>query len=382
MIIQRTVADRLERSLLDTKTVTLLYGPRQAGKTTLIQQTTQDNKKAAYFLGDDLFVQDVWSKNEQSVLRRAVADSTILVVDEAQRIPNIGLSAKIVVDTMPVKLVLTGSSSFELANTVGEPLTGRTSTFFLYPLSWVELQEKYRTTRPEIALEELLTFGMYPRVHTLTTQEERIAYLVEYTNNYLTKDILMLADVRKPKKVIDLLTLLALQVGNEVRIMELAEKLELSKLTVERYLDVLEKMFVIVNLHGFSRNLRNEVTKTSKYYFVDVGVRNAILRNFSPLRVRTDVGALFENWFVIERMKQYANAGKTANFYFWRTYEQQEIDLIEECDGALTAYECKWSEKKSPAAPSGWEHAYPEARFVPVCGTGVFELLEKVEGRE
>lgn len=377
-MINRTIQKALSDSFDDSSTVTLLYGPRQAGKTTLLREIIggHDQASVEYFSGDDLFVQETFGQHELESLSKVVSGRDLVIVDEAQRIENIGLSAKLLVDTLSVKVVLSGSSSFELSNRVSEPLTGRTKTFHLHPLSWTEVAESFRTTRPENALEDLLRYGMYPRVRTLSNDTEKESYITEYLSNYLSKDILIFDDIRKPKKVIDLLTLLALQVGNEVSVAELSRHLSLSQPTVERYLDILEKMFVIVNLRGFSRNLRKEISKTSKYYFTDIGLRNAVVRNFNPLRLRNDAGALFENWFILERMKQLGNAGIPANFYFWRTYDQQEIDLIEERAGTLTGYECKYASGKSIKSPRDWSATYPDARFIPVVGTDAFALLE------
>ena len=377
-MINRTIQKPLSDSFADSSTVTLLYGPRQAGKTTLLREIIggYDQAKIEYFSGDDLFVQETFGRHELEALSRVVSGKDIVIVDEAQRIENIGLSAKLLVDMLLTKVVLSGSSSFELSNRVSEPLTGRTKTFHLHPLSWAEVSDSYRTTRPENALEDMLRFGMYPRVRTLPNDAEKESYITEYLNNYLSKDILIFDDIRKPKKVIDLLTLLAPQVGNEVSVAELSRHLSLSQQTVERYLDILEKMFVIVNLRGFSRNLRKEISKTSKYYFTDVGLRNAVIRNFNPLRLRNDAGALFENWFILERMKRLGNAGIPTRFYFWRTYDQQEIDLIEERSGTLTGYECKYASGKGIKPPRDWSATYPDARFIPVVGADAFALLE------
>lgn len=378
-MINRTIQKSLADSFADLNTVTLLYGPRQAGKTTLLREIIgeYDAPSVEYFSGDDLFVQEIFGKNSLETLRRAVSGKDIIVIDEAQRIADIGLSAKLIVDELLVKVVLSGSSSFELSNKVSEPLTGRTKTFYLHPFSWAEVSARYRKMLPTDALEDVLRFGMYPKVQTLGSDSEKESYLSEYLGNYLSRDILMFGQVRKPKKVLDLLSLLALQIGGEVSVAELSRALSLSQPTVERYLDILEKMFVIINVRGFSRNLRKEISKTSKYYFVDTGLRNAVIRNFNPMRLRNDAGALFENWFVAERMKFLGNAGIPTNFYFWRTYDQQEIDLIEERGGGLTAYECKYASGKTVKAPRDWSAAYPDARFVPVVGADALPLLEE-----
>ncbi|MBI5417618.1 ATP-binding protein [Candidatus Poribacteria bacterium] len=375
MLINRVLSSKIENILLKEPKVIILYGPRQAGKTTLIHLITSKIDKKLYFVGDDLYAQNLFRNNELEALKRVIGDNKILIIDEAQRIDNIGLTLKILIDSLPVTIFVSGSASFDLANKINEPLTGRTKTFLLYPLSYQEVSEKYRQTSNDTAIGEMLRFGMYPKVHTFSSDQEKQDYLYEYINNYLYKDVLMFEDIRKPKKVIDLLTLLALQIGKEVAISELAQNLSMSQKAVLNYLDVLEKMFVIINLRGFSRNLRKEISKTSKYYFMDVGVRNALIRNFNELKLRADAGDLFENWFIIEKYKLSGNLGKPANFYFWRTYDQQEIDLIEERDGKLTGFECKFSPKKELAAPKDWINTYPNSSFETINSNNYFKHL-------
>jgi len=366
-MINRKIGEKIKQAIKGEKKVIIIYGPRQAGKTTLIKLMLSDlGEKYEYFTGDDLYAQNVFSKNELESLKR-ILKNEILVIDEAQRIENIGLSLKLIYDNLPIKIIASGSASFDLANKLSEPLTGRTKTFQLYPMAYAEVKDQYDKISPETFLEEILRFGMYPKVHTLTGHREKEDYLYEYLNNYLYKDILVFEGVRKPKKVVDLLTLLALQIGKEVAISELAQNLALSQKSVQSYLDVLEKMFVIVNLRGFSRNLRKEISKTSKYYFIDVGLRNALIRNFNPLNLRSDAGDLFENWFVMEKIKAASIFDKPANFYFWRTYDQQEIDLIEERGGKLAGYEIKWKSAKIKP-PSDWLKTYKEA---------IFEVIDK-----
>jgi hypothetical protein len=375
MFIDRTITPQLTEALRGEKKVVILYGPRQAGKTTLITSVAAATQPAQFFNGDDLYAQDLFKKNDLEALRRAVGGAELLIIDEAQRIENIGLSLKVLIDNLPLTILVSGSASFELANKVSEPLTGRTKTFWLYPFSWFEVADRYRRTSAAVAMDELLRFGMFPKVHTLAAEKEKEDYLYEYLNNYLYKDLLMFGEVRKPKKVVDLLTLLALQLGGEVSLAELAQQLSISHKAVGNYLDVLEKMFVVYNLRGFSRNLRKEISKTSKYYFMDVGLRNALLRNFNKLTLRSDAGALFENWFIMEKIKQAGNTRQPANFYFWRTYDQKEIDLIEERQGRLVGYEMKWSADKKAAAPADWLHAYQNASFETVHPQNCFGYL-------
>ncbi|MBI5230457.1 MAG: ATP-binding protein [Candidatus Magasanikbacteria bacterium] len=376
MYIKRIAEENIKKIFNKEKKVMILYGPRQAGKTTLIKVLTESIKnQTIFFNGDDIYAQKIFSNNELNALKPIIGNKKILVIDEAQRIQNIGLTLKLIIDNLPTTILVSGSASFDLANKINEPLTGRSQTFWLYPFSFSELKEKYAATATETALEEMLRFGMFPKIHTSTADEEKQDYLYEYTNNYLFKDILMFETVRKPKKILDLLTLLALQIGNEVSVAELAQNLSLSQPTVANYLDLLEKMFVLYNVRGFSRNLRKEISKTSKYYFYDVGLRNAIIRNFNPLQVRSDAGVLFENWFIMEKIKKAHNTKQYANFYFWRTYDQQEIDLIEEYGGKLFGWECKFSEKKIPSAPGDWQKNYPHAMFTAVNGQNFLKWL-------
>lgn len=343
----------------------IIYGPRQSGKTTLINQILEKTALPRVFLdGDDLRVQELLARADLDRLRKIVGENKLLVIDEAQRIENIGLTLKLVFDHFGIHIIASGSSSFDLANKINEPLTGRTSTFTLYPFSFDEIPLAPPITSNIERLEEFLRFGMYPKVITLAAQKEKEDYLYELINAYLYRDILSFQSVRKPKKIVDLLSLLALQIGSEVSISELAQNLALSKIIVEKYLDLLEKMFVLVNLRGFSRNLRKEISKTSKYYFVDLGLRNALIRNFNALNLRSDVGALFENFGIIERMKKYFNHRQYANHYFWRTYDQKEIDLIEEAKGELNAFEFKWDIKKTAWKPANeFTRTYENSRF-------------------
>ncbi len=373
-MLNRAIAERIKKAIKGERKVIIIYGPRQSGKTTLIKFLLAEMEaEYEYFTGDDLYAQNIFGKNELESLKR-VLKNNIVVIDEAQKIENIGLSLKLIFDNLPIKIIASGSASFDLANKLNEPLTGRTKTFWLYPLAYSEIKEKYRKTSPETAIEEMLRFGMYPKAHTLDSDKEKEGYLYEYLNNYLYKDILAFAGVRKPKKVVDLLTLLALQIGKEVAISELAQNLSLSQKAVENYLDILEKMFVIVNLRGFSRNLRKEISKTSKYYFMDVGLRNALIRNFNPLGLRSDAGDLFENWFIMEKIKAANIFEKPANFYFWRTYDQQEIDLIEEREGKLRGYEVKWK-KKTVKQPKEWLETYENSSFEAVNKENYTEFI-------
>jgi predicted AAA+ superfamily ATPase len=375
-ILKQSIREHLSQVTGQPGSAVILYGPRQAGKTTLVRDLLAATPDALLLTGDDLYIQTLLAKHELEHLKHVVGNAPIVFIDEAQRIDNIGLTMKLLVDHLPIKVIASGSASFELADRLAEPLTGRARTFHLHPLSWQELAPKYRLTSPATALQEMLRFGMYPRIHTLPSEQEQMEYAYDYINHYLYRDLLEFEQVKKPKKVVDLLVLLAHQIGREVALSELAGSLGLSQRTVESYLDILEKMFVLVNVRGFSRNLRKEVSKTSRYYFCDIGVRNALIRNFTPLALRGDVGELFENWFVMERIKRASNARQPTGFYFWRTYDQKEIDLIEDRDGHLAAFECKWSPDKRVKAPLDWTSAYPDASFTIATRDNWQSLLE------
>lgn len=363
MIIERSLFNPIIKQIKKEPKIIIIYGPRQSGKTTLIKQLLAKlNITTPIFNGDDIRTQEAFGMPNLRLLKKAVGDEKILVIDEAQRIENIGLSLKLLYDDLNITMIASGSSSFDLANKVNEPLTGRAATFTLYPLAILEIPVKLPDISVKPRLEEFLRFGMYPKVETLISEEDKQNYLNDLISNYLYQDILSFETVRKPKKVIDLLSLLALQIGSEVSILELAQNLSLSKSIVEKYLDILEKMFIIINLRGFSRNLRKEISKTSKYYFVDLGLRNALIRNFNPLILRSDKGALFENFCIIERIKYFANKRQKANFYFWRTYDQKEIDLIEEKDGKLFGFEFKYGKEKGKI-PKTFLETYPNSQI-------------------
>lgn len=380
MLIDRSLLYQIQKTLAGEPKIIIIYGPRQAGKTTLMQKLISSSlsEKPLLLSGDDIRTQELLGVPNLDTLKSVVGDANLLVIDEAQRINNIGLTMKLLYDAHPIRIIASGSSSFDLANKINEPLTGRSTTFMLYPLSLLEVPVVAPDISVTARLEEYMRFGLYPKTVTLQGEEDKKQYLYDLVNTYLYKDILAFETVRKPKKIIDLLSLLALQIGNEVSVLELSENLSLSKIIVEKYLDILEKMFVIVNLRGFSRNLRKEISKTSKYYFVDLGLRNALIRGFNPTNLRNDTGAMFENLCIIERMKVFANKRSFANFYFWRTYTQQEIDLIEEREGKLFAYEFKWSTKptKTGAALRTFSNTYPNSTYTYVNPTGLEQFLK------
>lgn len=362
---------------LEAGKVLVLFGPRQAGKTTIIKHFIEsENYKFRFATGDDLSVQQALGNNNLQQLKSFVQGYDLLVIDEAQNIPGVGLALKLLVDNVPgLKIIATGSSSFELAGQVGEPLTGRKRTLRLYPVSQLELLKADNSFNVKQLLGEYLVYGSYPAVLTAQSQQKKRELLEEYVNSYLLKDILALEKVKGSAVLLDLLRLLAFQVGGEVSHSELGRQLNLDNKTVARYLDLLEKGFVIFSLRGYSGNLRKEVTKKSKYYFYDVGIRNAIVANFNPLPLRNDSGQLWENFLAVERLKTQEYKNIYANNYFWRTWDKKEIDWIEEREGKLFGYEFKFTSDKSKHAES-FVSSYPNAVIEAVNRENYQKFLE------
>ena len=345
MKIQRSLLSQIKNYLIPGK-VLVLYGPRQVGKTTLANDLLASVPLRSRFVNaDELIYRDPLSSQDRRRLGEVLGDAELLVIDEAQRVPDIGINLKILIDSFPHAIVLaTCSASFDLANKISEPLTGRTLTFNLYPVSYPEVRQTLGAIEARSQLERWLVWGGYPAIVTTEDPALREKLLGELVGVYLYRDILELEGVRRSEKIVDLLRLLAFQIGQEVSIAELATSLALNRLTVERYLDLLEKVFVISRVSGFSRNLRKEVTKNPRYYFYDNGVRNSLIQNFNPPNLRDDIGQLWENYLIMERRKANQVAGRSVNTYFWRTYDQKEIDCVEEHGGKLFGYEFKWRE--------------------------------------
>jgi predicted AAA+ superfamily ATPase len=356
-------------SLVQPGKTLLLLGPRRTGKTTLlnsfVETSRSSGKRVALFNGDSMSDQEIFSKPDRAHLDTYISGYDIIALDEAQSVPQIGKSLKLINDSHPELIVVaTGSSSFELHGQVGEPLVGRKRTAYLYPL-WIDELLSADETVPPLARwrqlrDVLLVYGSYPQSVIAANNTERTEFLTELVDSLLLRDILTFQEVKGSRVLHKLLVLLAHQVGSEVSLSELASNLGINKITVDRYLDLLEKSYIVFRLGGFSRNMRSEVTRTAKYYFYDVGVRNAIINNLNPLGLRDDVGKLWENYALVERLKARSYLPIHANQYFWRTWKQSEIDLIEERDGALFAYEFKWNTAHPPAAPKEWVAAYPD----------------------
>lgn len=361
MKISRFLSVQIEQAITPGK-VLVLYGPRQVGKTTLVQGLLpRIPLRSKYINADELMYREALASQNRQLLGEVLGDAELLVIDEAQRVPEIGLNLKILVDAFPqARIIATGSASFELASKISEPLTGRKLTFTLYPVSYAEIRQSSGVLETRSQLERWLIWGGYPAVVTTDNPIPRSQTLDELAGSYLYRDLLTLDGVRRAEKIADLLRLLAHQVGQEISIAELSSSLALNHQTVTRYLDLLEKVFVIFRVGGFSRNLRKEISKNPRYYFYDNGVRNSLIRNFNPLVLRNDTGQLWENFLMVERMKANLHAGRRVNSYFWRTYDQKEIDLIEEYGGGLHGYEFKWQERPlRPAVRREFLETYP-----------------------
>jgi predicted AAA+ superfamily ATPase len=360
--IKRLLLDQLKQNLMPGK-VLVLYGPRQVGKTTLVKAMLESVPlRYSYISADELVYRQALASQDRRVLGDLLGDNALLVIDEAQRVPDIGLNLKILVDNNPHAAILaTGSASFDLANKISEPLTGRKLTLDLYPVAYEEIVRTWGPFEAKAQLERWLIWGGYPAVVMAESASLRERLLGELAGSYLYRDLLELDGVRRSERLVDLLRLLAFQIGQDVSLSEVASALALSRQTVGRYLDLLEKVFVIFHVEGFSRNLRKEITKNARYYFYDNGVRNSLIQNFNPLTLRNDVGQLWENYLVVERRKANAYAGRAVNTYFWRTYDRKEIDCVEERGGQLFGYDLKWQGAVRESTRRAFIEAYPGA---------------------
>lgn len=354
------------RKKIKPNKILILLGARRVGKTRLIKDYLKTLPEKSYLGLNGEDVNDANLLKERSVFnyKRLLDGIELLVIDEAQHIPEIGQILKLIVDSIEgIKIIATGSSTFDLNNQLGEPLVGRKNTLYLFPLSQIEFSEFENYKQTAETLEERIIFGGYPELTQYPDWNEKQDYLYEIVNSYLLKDILIYDGIKNSAKIYDLLRLIAFQVGKEVSLQELGNQLQISKNTVERYLDLLSKVFVVYKLDGFSRNLRKEIVKSSRWYFYDNGIRNALINNFNRLNLRNDTGELWENYLASERVKkQNYQKIKTRNF-FWRTYDQQELDWLEETSDNLTGFEFKWDEKRKSKIPAAFAKAYPDAGF-------------------
>ena len=361
--VKRILQDRIEERIEPGKAV-LIFGARRVGKTVLMRQLVSGFTGRTMMLnGEDYDTAALLEERTVANYRHLLEGVDLLAIDEAQNIPDIGSKLKLIVDEISdIRVLASGSSSFDLLNKAGEPLVGRSTQFHLNPFSQQEISQLENTLQTRQNLESRLIYGSYPEVVTLDSFERKTDYLRDIVGAYLLKDILAIDGLKNSGKMKDLLRLVAFQMGSEVSYDELGKQLGMSKNTVEKYLDLLSKVFVVYRLGAYSRNLRKEVTKAGKWFFYDNGIRNAIIGNFNPIAVRQDIGALWENYFIGERIKMNSNYGLGKEFYFWRTYDGQEIDLIEERADSLEAFECKWG-KKSQSVPEAFGKAYPDAGF-------------------
>lgn len=361
MLVQRALF-KIVQAQLNTNKVLLLTGARRVGKTVLMNQLADSYSGPKLVLnGDDLSTAELLSDRRVVNYQRWLGNTQLLLIDEAQVIPEVGKALKLLIDSFPnLTILATGSSAFDLTNRTGEPLVGRQLTYTLYPLAQLELgvTENYLQTRQR--LDDRLVFGSYPDVVLMENPTDRIDYLKGLVSSYLLKDILLFEQVRNAQKMLQLLQLVAYQVGNEVSYDELSRQLQIDRNTVVRYLDLFTKVFILFRLGGYSNNLRKEVTKSSKWYFFDNGIRNALINNFALLSQRQDVGALWENYLVAERLKRNAYLRSQAVPYFWRTYDQQELDWLEEANGQLSGFEMKWH-TNAVRFPKAFQQAYPDA---------------------
>lgn len=374
-MLKRKIYNNIVESVKSGKVIVLL-GSRRTGKTVILNKLKEAAKEPVLLLnGEDLSTHELLERRTVQNYKQLLGDKKFLLIDEAQKISGIGIKLKLMIDEIKdLKIIVTGSSAFDIHNSTGEPLTGRMLTFNLFPLSEQELSSYENVTERKDNLLHRLIFGNYPEPYFLSDNEEKIKYLKELLNTYLLKDILSLENIKNSMVIFNLLRLLAYQVGNEVSTNELANNLQINKQKVDKYLDLLTKVFVIFRLQGYSRNLRKEVVKSSKWYFFDNGIRNAVIANFNSVSSRNDIGELWENYLISERLKFREYNNIIANQYFWRTYDRQEIDLIEEREGKLFAYEMKWKKNKTKP-PAAFVKNYNESSYTIISPENYFEWI-------
>jgi hypothetical protein len=375
MNYERTIYTKL-RENIGKKPILVLYGARQVGKTTLIKNVLKEFNKTLYLQGDDPKDAVLLEHRSADELGALVAGYDLVVIDEAQRVKDIGTTLKLIADNVAdAKVIASGSSSFELANKLNEPLTGRNRKFYLYPLSIKELIAAYGKLNITKELESYITFGTYPKIVAAESIEEKAVLIRELANDYLFKDLFMFGDIRNSFAFEKLIKLLALRVGSEISYVELAKEVGVSRDTILNYVALLEQAFIVFRLTPLYTNKTKEINKSHKIYFYDVGIRNAILGNMDPLELRGDKGALFENFFIAEKIKEREYAGRTGSIHFWKSRGGSEVDFVEVDGDIMKAYECKWKEKAS--APKAWSLMYPEASFEYVNTNTVIEHFSK-----
>ena len=372
-MISRILATRLREKLFKQKAIILL-GPRQVGKTTLLKNLALDPSDILWMNADELDIQQLFSDVSSTSIKMLLGKKKILVIDEAQRIENIGLKLKLITDNLTdIQVIATGSSSFDLANRINEPLTGRKWEYHLFPLSYQELVQHHGLLEENRLIAHRLVYGYYPEVVTNSGEEEERLKLISHS--YLYKDVLLWERIHKSDKLVRLLQALAFQIGSQVSYNELGSICGMDAKTVEKYINLLEQAFVVFRLPSFSRNLRNELKSSRKIYFYDNGIRNAVINNFNPVSLRNDIGFLWENFLISERQKYNAYQQLHKNSFFWRTVNQQELDLIEEFGGKIHAYEFKWNTKKRVKLTKTFQNAYPDASFQVITPENIHEFL-------
>jgi predicted AAA+ superfamily ATPase len=374
--LDRDISGNIIKKLQPNKVV-IVFGARRVGKTVLVKDIlAKINEPILALNGEDINVHDKLAIRTVENYKQIIGSYKLLYIDEAQKIPEIGLKLKLMVDEIEdLKIIISGSSSFDINKDAGEPLTGRKYTFNLFALSENEYNQVENNISKIDKIRERLIFGNYPELLHLPDQTDKSDYLNEMVSSYLLKDILVYENIRNSQKIFNLLRLIAFQIGGEVSLQELGKQLGISKNTVEKYLDLLSKVYILHKVEGFSRNLRKEITKNSRWYFLDNGIRNAVIANFNQIESRNDIGQLWENYMISERLKYQEYKRMSSNNYFWRTYEQQEIDWVEERNGSLFGYEFKWKENKVKI-PTQWKNAYPDASFEVINKTNFEKWLK------
>lgn len=374
-MIERIVAQFITKRLFKGKAI-VLYGARQVGKTTMLQNLLKNRNDYRWLNADEHDVQTFFDKPSSTRFKKEFGGLKILVIDEAQRIEDIGVKLKLITDQIPeLQLIVSGSSSFELANKINEPLTGRKYEYMLFPLSMEEMVNKHGIMEEQRLLHHRIIYGYYPEVATASGNERELLKLI--SDSYFYKDILTWNKIQKSDKLIRLLQALAFQVGNQVSYQEIGRKIGLNNDTVEKYISMLEQSFIIFRLGTYSRNLRTELTKTRKIYFYDNGIRNALIANFQEIELRQDIGALWENFAIAERQKYLSNNNVWCNQYFWRTKAQQEVDFLEESNGELNAYEFKWNPNSKGKITKAFTNAYPQAKTQIITNENYLEFFVK-----
>ena len=372
---QRFIEEKIE-TLLHSNKVLLVLGTRRVGKTFLINRIREKyHGKVLLLNAEDFEVQEVFKKRSIANYQRLIGDATLLILDEAQAIENVGAALKLMIDSQPhLTILATGSSSLDLVNSTGEPLTGRQVVFQLFSIAQMEIKEDWLTTKSN--LDERLIFGSYPEVFHLSTAEKKADYLTDLTRSYLLKDILAYSGIKYSNKLQDLLRMIAYQVGAEVSYHELSKKLGINKITIENYLDLLQKVFILYKLPSYSNHPRKEISKGAKWYFYDNGIRNAVIQDFRLPSLRNDMGMLWENYIIAERIKRNIYKGEAKQLYFWRTYTQQEIDLIEWHNGKLTAIEIKKGTNNRTKFPLSFRTDYPDAEYQIIHSENYLDFIQ------